>query len=101
VLRTETALRSYPDAAAASSTHFGGRPPRRAPPELIPAARIARHELEARNRFARFQAIHVGVLRRSALPEQQAIGGLVLVAATTAVELTLLVWPLSRLAAGP
>jgi hypothetical protein len=69
-LRTpEIALRSYPAAAAASRTRCRRLPAWHAPPPLIRPARITRHELAARNRCARFQAIRVGVLRRSAPTE--------------------------------
>lgn len=69
-LRTpEIALRSDPAAAAASSTRCRRLPAWHAPPALIRPARITRHELAARNRCARCQAIRVGVLRRSAATE--------------------------------
>ena len=66
-LRTpEISLRSYLSAAAASSTTFERPSSRHAPALLIRTSRIAGHELAAMNRSAPFQAIGVGVLRRSA-----------------------------------
>src|SRR5688572_1445945 len=62
----EVSLRSYSAAPAASKTFLGRLPSRHAPTLLIPASRIARYELTARNRSARLQAIGVGMLRRSA-----------------------------------